>query len=190
MALVYCFKNGRQECLPHRNMNIPACQSRASGQSTVEYAILTAGVIIPLTFGIIYLAQILWIWHSATALTRDGALYAATHCWQADGGNVSTYMKSNVPLMIDQDQFKNGTAEIQVNYYSNDPTTGTLTPFSCDTECSTSCIPDTVTVSVQNYQFRNFMSYLGLQPVTMPDFRTSVAVEGAGCDPEQGFCQP
>ncbi|MDQ2947691.1 MAG: hypothetical protein M3Y27_17445, partial [Acidobacteriota bacterium] len=68
--------------------------------------------------------------------------------------------------------------------------TGTLTDFSCDTECSTSCIPDTVTVRVQNYQFRSFVSYLGLQPVNMPDFRTSVAIEGAGCDPDQGFCQP
>lgn len=166
------------------------CPHRERGQSTVEYAILTGGVIIPVTFGIIYLSQILWIWHSVTDFTRDGARYAATHCWQASGDNVTSYMKSNVPLMIDQDQFKNGSAEIQVNYFAKDPTSGTLTDFSCDTECSTSCIPDAVTVRVVNYQFRSFMSYLGLQPVTMPDFRTSVAIEGAGCDPDQGVCQP
>ena len=160
------------------------------GQSSLEYVILTAGVIIPVTFGIIYLAQILWIWHSVTDFTRDGARYAATHCWQASADNVTSYMKANVPLMIDQDQFKSGTADIQVNYFARDPATGTLTDFSCDTECSTSCIPDTVTVRVQNYQFRSFVSYLGLQPVNMPDFRTSVAIEGAGCDPDQGFCQP
>jgi hypothetical protein len=181
----------QQDCLPHRLVSKYQRRSRyRSGQSTVEYAILTAGVIIPVTFGIIYLSQILWIWHSVTDFTRDGARYASTHCWQADGGNVRTYMQSSVPLMIDQDQFKNGNAEIQINYFANDPTTGTLTDFSCDTECSTSCIPDAVTVRVVNYQFRSFMSYLGLQPVTMPDFRTSVAIEGAGCDPDQGVCQP
>ncbi|MGI8742963.1 MAG: TadE family protein [Bryobacteraceae bacterium] len=160
------------------------------GQSTVEYAILTVGVIIPLTFGIIYLAQMLWVWHSVTDLTRDGARYAATHCWQASADNVITYMRTNVPLMIDRDQFTNGTADIQVNYFSRDPASGTLADFTCDTECSASCVPDAVTVRVVNYQFRNFVGYLGIPPVQMPDFRTSVAIESAGCDPEQGFCQP
>lgn len=159
------------------------------GQSTVEYAVLTAGVIIPMTFGIIYLAQILWVWHSVNDLTRDGARYAATHCWQASAANVTAYMKANVPLMIDRDQFVNGTADIQVNYFSRDPASGTLSDFTCDTECSTSCVPDAVTVRVVNYSFRNFVGYLGLPPVQMPDFRTTAAIEGAGCDPEQGFCQ-
>lgn len=160
------------------------------GQATVEYAIVLATLIIPMTFGILYLAEILWIWHSVNDFTRNGARYAATHCWESSASNVISYMQSNVPLMIDQDQFQNGTAEIVVNYYSIDPASQTPTAFSCDTECSTTCIPDTVTVGVLNYEFRTFVSYLGLPPVQMPNFQTSVPIEGAGCDPEQGFCQP
>src|SRR5205085_1883831 len=93
------------------------------GQATVEYALLTAGVIIPLTFGLIYATQILWIWHSVTDFTRDGARYASTHCWQASGDNVQNYMKTHVPLMVDQDQFQNGTAQIDISYSSLDPST-------------------------------------------------------------------
>ena len=161
-----------------------------AGQATIEYAILTAGVIVPVTFGIIYLAQMLWIWHSVAEFTRDGARYAATHCWQASGDNVTTYMRSNVPLMVDQDQFRTGAVNIQVDYVARDPDTGSFSPFSCDTECSTACVPDAVTVRILNYQFRAFVGYLGIQPVSMPDFQTSVAIESAGCDPEQGTCLP
>ena len=57
--------------------------------------------------------------------------------------------------------------------------------FSCDGNCSTDCVPDTVTVRIRNYQFPRFMSFLGLPPVPLPDFRTSLPMEGAGCDPEQ-----
>ena len=167
-----------------------AARRSQSGQATVEYAILTAGVIIPVVFGLIYAAQMLWIWHSVADFTRDGARYAATHCWQASGDNVANYMKTHVPLMVDQDQFQNGTVEIDVNYFSRDPNTGALTDFSCDTECSTQCIPDTVTVRVRNYEFRGFVGYLGLPAVQMPDFQTSTAIESAGCDPEQGTCLP
>ncbi len=160
------------------------------GQATVEYAIVLAAVIIPVTFGILYLSEMLWVWHSVTDFTRNGARYAATHCWESNADNVTSYMKTNVPLMIDQDQFQNGTADIQVNYYAIDPASQTSTTFACDTECSTTCVPDTVTVRVLNYEFRAFVGYLGLPPVQMPDFQTSVPVEGAGCDPEQAFCQP
>lgn len=161
------------------------------GQSTLEYALVFAGVIAPLTFAIIFTAELLWVWHSTVDFTRDGARYAATHCWQASQDNVTGYMRSHVPPMIDQDQFQTGQADINVRYFSRDPATGTLTDFSCDGgECSTDCIPDAVTVSVRNYEFRRFMNSLGLPPVQMPDFRTSVAMEGAGCDPDQNTCLP
>ena len=161
-----------------------------SGQATVEYALLTVGVIVPMTFGLIYISQLLWIWHSVADFTRDGVRYASTHCWQADGGNVMNYMKTHVPQMVDQEQFQNGPAEIDVNYFSKDPDTGVLNPFTCDSECSTACIPDTVTIHVINYQFRNFVGYLGLPPVNIPDFQASTAIESAGCDPDQGVCLP
>jgi hypothetical protein len=161
-----------------------------SGQATVEYALTYVGIILPLTFAIIFTAQLLWIWHSVVDFTRDGARYAATHCWQASQDNVVGYMRTHVPAMIDQDQFQNGTAEISVRYFTRDPASGVLSDFSCDGECSTSCIPDTVTVSINNYEFRKFLSVLGIPPVPLPDFHTSLPMEGAGCDPEQGSCLP
>jgi hypothetical protein len=161
-----------------------------SGQATVEYAMLLGGVIIPVTFGLIYITQVLWIWHSVTDFTREGARYASTHCWQSDSGNVVNFMKAHVPPMINQDQFQNGPAEINVSYFSRDPISGTLGPFSCDGECSTQCIPDTVTVQVRNFEFRGFVSYLGLPPIQMPNFQMSMAIESAGCDPDQGVCLP
>lgn len=161
-----------------------------SGQEVVEYALLSAGVIIPLTFSIIFVSEMFWIWHSAVEFTRDGARYAATHCWQADGGNVQLYMTTHVPRMIDMDQFRGGGAAINVQYFGRDPATGELTEFGCDGgECSTGCVPDAVTVSVTNYEFRRFVGFLGLPPVTMPDFRTTMSVQGAGCD-ETGVCAP
>lgn len=163
---------------------------RKSGQATLEYAILTVAVIIPTVFGIIFLAQLLWVWHSAVEWTRDGARYASTHCWQANGANVLTYMSGNVPVNIDQSEFQSGPAQVLINFYSHDPNSGALIDFSCDTECSSQCVPDVVTVQVTGYQFTHFMGYLKLPPVTMPPFLTSLPVEGAGCDPEQGVCTP
>ena len=166
------------------------CPTSRRGQATVEYAIVAAGVLIPMTFGIIYAAQLLWIWHSVTDFTREGARYATTHCWQSDGGNVLNYMKTHVPPMVDQQQFQSGPVEIDVSYFSRDPGSGALTPFSCDADCGTSCIPDTVTVQVRNYEFRGFVGYLGLPPVPIPDFQMSMPIESAGCDPDSGVCLP
>jgi len=162
-----------------------------SGQATVEYALTFAGIMMPMTFMIIFTAQLLWVWHSIVDYTRAGAHYATTHCWQASADNVTAYMRANVPAMVDQDQFRNGSAELTVRYFSRDPDTGALVDFTCDGgDCSTSCVPDAVTVSVSNYQFTRFMSFLGLPPVALPDFRTSMPMEGAGCDPEQMVCLP
>jgi hypothetical protein len=122
--------------------------------------------------------------------TREGARYATTHSWQAGGQNVVAYMRTRVPPMIDMDQFQNGAAQVVVEYFARDPEAGTLVEFTCDGECSTLCIPDVVRVRVQNYEFRRFLNYLGLPPVRIPDFATTLPVESAGCDPEQGTCLP
>ena len=56
-----------------------------SGQATAEFALLYAAAILPLTFMIVFVAEMLWIWHSAADFTREGARYAATSCWASDG---------------------------------------------------------------------------------------------------------
>lgn len=161
-----------------------------SGAATVEFALTYIGLIVPVTFAIVFTAQLLWVWHSAIEWTREGARYAATHCWQADGSNVTTYMKANVPVNVDQAQFANGPAEISVTFYSRDPSSGTLIDFTCTGDCSTACVPDVVIVSVTGYQFTRFFNYLGMNPISLPDFSTTLPVEGAGCNPEDGSCSP
>jgi Flp pilus assembly protein TadG len=179
------------ESLPHlRRHTIGSGENQERGAITVEWALAYIAIIIPLTFGIVFTAQLLWIWHSVGEWTRDAARYASTHCWQASGDNVTTWMRANIPPMPDQDQFLNGIVTLSVQYFSKDPDTGTLSPFSCSSECSTQCVPDTVTVAVQNFQYSTFLTYLGLTPIQMPDFQTTAPMEGAGCDPEQGICTP
>jgi hypothetical protein len=162
---------------------------RQSGQAVMEFALLYAGVALPLTFMIIVIAQMLWIWHSVVDFTRDGARYASTHCYMGDGSNVISYMEANTPAMIDQNQFQTGAAGIQVQYYAVNPD-GTLSPFAgCAAICSANCIPDAVSVSITTYQYLRFSSYFKLPPVTIPPFTTTIPMESAGCD-ETGSCVP
>lgn len=176
--------------MEERNVARSRSRGAESGQQLVEFAVIYSAVVLPVTFALIFTAQLLWIWHSVADFTRDGARYAATHCWQNGAGNVLEYMRSRVPLMFDREQFVSGPAEIQVQYFSRDPDTGALAEFSCDGECSAQCVPDTVSVQVANYEFRTFLNYLGLAPVQIPSFVTSVPIESAGCDPEQATCVP
>lgn len=162
-----------------------------SGQATVEFALMYAFVLVPLMFGIIFISQMLWIWHSVVDFTRDGARYAATHCYESDSSNVITYMQANVPPMIDQNQFQNGPATIDVSYYQNGTGGGALTPFSCDAgACSFSCEPDVVSVGVSNYQYSRLLDFLKLPPIVIPPFTTTIPTESLGCDPASGACTP
>jgi hypothetical protein len=164
---------------------------RRRGMATVEYAITFSAIIMPLIAMIIFTAQLLWVWHSIVDYTREGARYAVTHCWQGSGDNVVSFMRTNVPAMIDDAQFRGGAAEIVVEYFGHNVENGVLEPFTCDEgECSTACIPDTVTVRIRGYEFRRLLSYFGLPPVPLPDFHTSLPMESAGCDPEQNVCLP
>ncbi len=164
--------------------------SRVRGQVSIEFALVFAGLLIPATFGIIFTSQLLWVWHSVNDFTRQGAGYAATHCWQSSASNVVDFMRANVPLMLNRDQFANGPVEIHVSYFTKDPDSGQMVPFQCDGDCSTVCIPDSVTVSVTGFEFRAFVASMGLPPIALPDFQTSLPIESAGCDPEQGVCLP
>jgi hypothetical protein len=152
------------------------------GQAATEFAVLYAGVILPLTFMTIFAAEALWIWHSIVDFTRDGARYAVTHYCQAqDGSNVVSYMQSNVPPMIDQAQFQaGGAAQIQVQFL--DPTGQPFSQGGC-----ADCVPDNVSVSVANYQFGRLAGYLKLPSITMPSFTTNLPMESAGLD-NTGVC--
>jgi hypothetical protein len=91
-------------------------------------------------------------------------------------------MRQNVPPNVDYDQFAQGAAIIEVQYFQRNPETGLLEDFACDGgDCSTGCVPDAVTVRVTGYEFRRVLSYLGVPPVPLPDFRTSLPMESAGC---------
>src|SRR5699024_10437372 len=94
------------------------------GQATLEIALTFAAVTVPLTAAVVFTSQLLWVWHSVTECTRDGARYAVTHCWQGSGENVISYMRSHVPAMIDQDQFAQGGATIEVQYFQRNADTG------------------------------------------------------------------
>jgi hypothetical protein len=152
---------------------------RTSGQALTEFGILYAGVILPLTFMTIFVAEALWIWHGVVDYTRDGARYAVTHYCQAqDGSNVTTYMQTNVPPIIDQAQFQaGGNAQVTVQYLDSSGQ-----PFA-QGDCS-DCVPDSVSVSVANYTFGRLAGYLKLPGIAMPPFTTNLPMESAGLNPD------
>lgn len=167
----------------------PRRQKRQKGAVAVEYVVVGLTLVLPMTFAIIFSAQLLWIWHGVSEMTREGAHYAATHCYQG-GTNVRNHMQSVVPPMPNQEQFRGGTAEINITYFARDPETGDLIDFTCDTQCSLGCVPDLVRVEVSQFEFRSFLQDWGISPVPIPNFQTTVPMEGAGCDPDTGSCLP
>lgn len=149
---------------------------RSSGQAIAEFAVMYAGVILPLTFMTFFVAEALWIWHGMVEFTRDGARFAATHCYQADTGNVVTYMQTHVPPVIDQAQFGvGGSAAINVQFLDS-----TGAPFD-NPDCA-DCVPDAVSVSISNYTFGRLAPYLKLPGIPMPPFTTNLPMESAGLD--------
>src|SRR3954471_10137564 len=132
------------------------------GQAVMEFAVLYAGVILPLTFMTFFVAEALWIWHGMVEFTRDGARYAATHCYQADGSNVLSYMQTHVPPVVDQAQFAvGGSATVVVQFL--DATGASFNNPDC-----ADCVPDAVTVSVTNYTFGRLAGFLKLPGIAMP----------------------
>jgi len=160
------------------------------GQSTFEFVIAFAAVIFPATFALVFTSQLLWVWHTVNEFTRQGASYASTHCWDSSGQNVLDFMQANIPPTVDTQQFQNGPAQINITYLGEDPNNpGQLVPFPSAADCSISCVPDTVTVSVNGYQYGTFVTALGLPPVTIPNFETSLPMESTGYNQEQpGAC--
>ena len=170
---------------PHSPLPTP---STCIGQATVEMALVLIAGLVPLTLGLLAVAELTWTYHALTTLTRQGARYAATHCWQDDAGsNVVSWMQANAPPFIDRAQLQSGEVQIQVNYWSHDLTTRESAPFSCAGSCTSECVPDSVTVSISGYQFGHLLPALGLSPLEIPPFATTVEIESAGGDPDTGL---
>src|SRR5262249_5644733 len=121
-----------------------------SGQAAIEFALLYAAAILPLTFMLVYVSQMLWIWHSVIDFNRAVAQFAATHCWASDhsGSNVLSWAAAHVPPMIDRDQFQTNAAGLTVAYYSQDSGGDAPTPFDGGLCGGSVCVPDLVSVSV------------------------------------------
>ena len=156
-------------------------RSKIRGQATVEMALALIAGIIPLSLGLIAFAEVAWTYHALTTLTREGAHYAATHCWQDGADNVVSWMKANSPIFPDRSQLLSGAITIQVNYWTHNLDADESDSFECDgTVACGACVPDSVTVSITGYQFNHFFQTLGLAPLQMPSFSTTVEVESAG----------
>ncbi len=162
-------------------------RNRQSGQAATEFALLYIVAIVPLTFMIIFVAEMLWIWHSAVDFTREGARYASTSCWALDGGagNVLAHMQTVEPNVMRH--FQSAGAQVQVAYYTQNPDLS-LTPFDASTCTGGICVPDAVSVGVSNYQFLPFSGFMKLPPVTMPPFTTTVPMESGGYQDDSGVC--
>lgn len=161
------------------------------GQATVEMALALIAGVVPITLGLIAFTEIAWTYHALATATRQGARYAATHCWQDEGGsNVVTWMQANAPVFPDRSLMASGGVQIQVSYWTHDPITHESIPFTCGGGCGAECVPDSVTVSIVGYQFNHFFPMLGLQPLEAPPFSTTVEMQGAGVNPETGVASP
>lgn len=162
-----------------------------SGAATLEMAVMLAGVIVPAAFGMLMVSQAVWTWAGVVQLTRLGASYAATHCWQdSSGSNVVNYMQAHVPPMIDAQQIISGPAQIQVQYLMQDSANHQSVPFECGNSCSPDCAPDAVTVTVTGYQFASLTRLLGMNPIAMPSFSATMHVESGGGNPDTGESVP
>ena len=151
------------------------------GQATVETAVIMTVVLMPVTFGLVMTTGAVLTWSGMIHLTRTGANYAATHCWQdSTGGNVSSFMQTHLPVMLDAQQLVNGPAVITVEYWSQDRVNHVTTPFECATSCSAECTPDSVTVTIRGYQFNVLTRMVGLQSIAMPEYSTTVQIESSG----------
>jgi hypothetical protein len=158
------------------------------GQATVEMALALLAGLVPLTLGLLAFAEIGWTYHALTTLTRQGARYASTHCWQdPSGSNVVEWMRANAPAFPDRPQLAAGAVQIQVSYQAHDSQLGTSGEFECSGGCGALCVPDSVTVSISGYQFAHFLTMLGFQPLQLPSFSTTVEIQSAGGDPEEAL---
>jgi hypothetical protein len=99
-------------------------------------------------------------------------------------------MQANSPAFPDRQQLNTGEVQIQVTYWTHDPETHQSVPFTCGGGCGLDCVPNSVTVSVSGYSFNHFLPMIGLQPLQVPPFSTTVEMQSAGGNPETAISSP
>jgi hypothetical protein len=169
-------------------------RSRCSGQASIELALVMLAALVPLTLGVVGIAEVAWTYHAVVTLTRQGAHYASTHCWEDDGGsNVTAWMQANAPAPLNLNGFRIGAGQIQVQYWTNNTSAQSSVPFdssACAAACSPQCVPDSVTVGITGYQFQFPVPLFGLSQIQVPAFATTIEMQSAGGDPETGVGSP
>src|SRR5437870_11038261 len=149
------------------------------GQASVEMALALLFGILPVTLGLIAFAEAAWTYHGLAALTRLGARYAATHCFQdSSGQNVVSWLtdlnNAALPVFPDRQQLATGGIQITVQYWTHDPDQGSI-PVLCNASCDAQCVPDSVTVGIatsnpNSYQFNCFLTSFGLSVFQLTAF--------------------
>jgi len=86
----------------------------ARGQASVEMALALLFGVVPLTLGLIAFAEAAWTYHGLTTITRLGARYAATHCFEdSSGQNVVSWLTDlnnpALPVFPDRQQLAGGS---------------------------------------------------------------------------------
>jgi len=161
------------------------------GQALVETALALVFGMIPLTFGLLAFSEVAWTYHALATATRQGARYAATHCFEDESGsNVVNWIHANAPAFPDRNLLVSGGIQVQVSYWMHDLANHQTVPFSCAGGCNPDCVPDSVTVSITGYEFNHFFPILGLTPLQVPPFSSTVAIESAGGNPETASSTP
>src|ERR1051326_3439154 len=87
-----------------------------SGQATVETALVLVFGIVPLTIGLIAFTEAAWTYHGLASLTRLGAQYAATHCFQDSAGqNVVEWLTDSTNRTVRSEEH---TSELQPHSFT------------------------------------------------------------------------
>jgi hypothetical protein len=167
-------------------------RDKCRGQAAIETALALVAAIVPLTIALLGFSEVAWTYHALATLTRQGAQYAATHCFQDDSGsNVTNWMIGNAPGFPDRPKLVTGEIPIQVQYWTHDSANHLSNPFSCGGDaCSAQCVPDSVTVSINGYFYNHFFPYFGFAPFQVPSFSTTVEMQSTGGNPETGVSLP
>ncbi|HEX8097532.1 MAG TPA: TadE/TadG family type IV pilus assembly protein [Pyrinomonadaceae bacterium] len=133
------------------------------GASLVEFAI-AATVFLTVMFAVIEFGRALWVHNALADAARRGARYAVNH-------NVSDV--SGVKNVVVYGDPAGGTRPL-VDNLTTDNVTVTYSGFGLDA--------GTVSVGIQNYQFKFVLPFLGTT-IQMPGYNTTLTGENGGLVP-------